>query len=870
LFRRELGDGSDCFYALRILPLSRGIHARIDLGLPRIDLGLLNAYPLGELHARLSEIEETGSRLDEWLLYCRTVSKAKALGLTALVELLESGDLPAQSAKDCFLLAFYRERVKALLKEKETLGGFSRVSYENTRKRFQQLDRQVQELTRKDLAFRIRNRTVPLGRTGAPKDKTGYHLLEHEVGKQKRHIPIRQLMSRAGEALKALKPCFMMSPLSVAQYLEPGRQTFDLVIMDEASQLRPEDALGAIARAKQIVVVGDPNQLPPTTFFERIGDVAEEEEEAVLDDTESILEVCMRTYRPLRRLRWHYRSQHESLIAFSNSEFYQNDLIIVPSPTLGSESLGIRHHFVDGAHFSGRKNILEAQRVVQHVIQHVTRTPELSLGVGTFNVEQKELIEEILETVQKRDPRAARAIEKFNERYTHEPLFVKNLENLQGDERQVIFISCTYGPEPESGKVKQRFGPINHPQAWRRLNVLITRARVRVEVFTSMRAQDVLVEPSSTARGRVALRNYLEYVETGKWKDPGQVSERLPDSDFEVMVAEELRKHGYKCMPQVGVAGFFVDIGVLHPKYPNEFVLGIECDGASYHSQNSVRDRDRLRQEILEGRKWKIHRVWSTDWWTNPKNEVQRMLAAIEAAILEADSTPRPRIEHHDQSQQKSIEVPALKVPVATVFDDAKLADLLHRGISDESRVQTSALFASIASQLGLNELTSELWERLSELLEQECKKGCLQSAWGTVWRPKASPKASVVNMAVGSETKPAAGRSTITELAGQSVEPAKEAKVRSVAELAKDYTNQLPAYSRSAYRMAIEEFIKRWNINAVANLESVKSKDIAAHRESLCAQGLSERFIAQNINYLYGWFGWLQKQKVLKDIPFS
>lgn len=466
---------------------------------------------------------------------------------------------------------------------------------------------------------------ISAGRAG---DLTEMSLLSKEVKKQKRHVPIRQLLRRAGRSLQELKPCFMMGPLSVAQYLEQGQLHFDLLVMDEASQLRPEDALGAIARCKQLVVVGDPKQLPPTNFFDRLMDGEDEDPEdapSVVDGVESILGICEHLYRPVRTLRWHYRSRHESLIAFSNNRFYDGRLVVFPSPFKRSKRLGVNYRYVKEGLYQDRRNIPEAQRVVDAVMEHMLTCPDESLGVVTLNQTQRELIEDMLD-------KRIRDVKGIAEYLTHHEnagwkFFVKNLENVQGDERDVIFVSTTFGKPAGSTSVRQNFGPINRPDGWRRLNVLFTRARKRLDLFTSMLPKDV-VDGENVSLGRRALHDYLEYAKTGVLRNVrGSSTACEPDSDFEVAVADALRQEGYEVEPQVGVAGYFIDLGVRHSERRSEFIAGIECDGVTYHSSLSARDRDRIRQEVLESLGWRgrIIRVWSTDWFADPQGQTQRL-----------------------------------------------------------------------------------------------------------------------------------------------------------------------------------------------------------------------------------------------------
>jgi very-short-patch-repair endonuclease len=601
--------------------------------------------------------------LPSWLDYVAARAVVCSRGLGAFAEHVESGQLGAEDLVPAVDFVVSNSLVQEAFSTHPQLARFSGLSHDQIRARFAQLDNECIELYRVRAANLIDQRPIPAGIGYGPvSTHTELHLLEREIDKQKRHIPVRQLVRRAGRALQALKPCFMMGPLSVAQYLAPGTLKFDLVVMDEASQLRPQDALGAIARASQVVVVGDRMQLPPTSFFDRLGDEGDEDETddaQALTDAESILDVAASTYKPARLLRWHYRSRHGSLIAFSNREFYKNQLIAFPSPMPTHPALGVKFVHVKDGVFEGRKNVEEAKRVVDTVLRHMRTRSNESLGVVTMNSTQRELIESLLEQRLKDDPAAQEYVRSWEAGL--EPFFIKNLENVQGDERSVIYISVTYGPAP-GGHVFQRFGPINSPTGHRRLNVLFTRARRRVVVFSSMLADQVQSSPTSSWGVR-ALKSYLHFAQTGVLEQ-AMFSGREPDSDFEVEVADALRARGFDVVAQVGVAGYFIDLAVKHPQKVDSFILGVECDGKSYHSSVSARDRDRLRQAVLEDLGWSIHRIWSTDWFKQSSHEVQRIVERIEV-ILRADAASADA----PSENEVSVEAPPLSSASSAELD---------------------------------------------------------------------------------------------------------------------------------------------------------------------------------------------------------
>jgi superfamily I DNA and/or RNA helicase len=508
------------------------------------------------------------------------------------------------------------------------LGRFQGLMLDDLREKLANADRKVIESTRKLLRKNIkRSANPPPGvRRGKKSELTEYALLENEINKKARFVPVRALTERAGRALQELKPCWMMSPLAVAHYIPQGTIEFDLCIIDEASQMPPEDSLGAIARSKQTVVVGDTNQLPPTSFFRKTID-EEDEDEDVTTLEESILELANNAFRPKRRLQWHYRSRHSSLINFSNKLIYDDELIVFPSNDEERKDMGVSFVKVDGTYKSGI-NATEADAIIKAALEFMEQSPNRSLGIVTLNQKQRDLISDGLEYELRNRSKARKYIDVWNEKNNGlESFFIKNLENVQGDERDVIFIGTVYGPELPGGPVMQRFGPINGLAGRRRLNVLFTRAKLQIKTFSSMNAADIRADETGNP-GTYLLKRWLEFSVTGVIEG-GQLTGKEPDSDFEVFVIDQINSMGCEAIPQVGVSGYFIDIGVKHPSWPHGYILGVECDGASYHSSKSARDRDRNRQEVLEGLGWRFHRIWSTDWFNEPQKEIEKLRNVI-------------------------------------------------------------------------------------------------------------------------------------------------------------------------------------------------------------------------------------------------
>jgi len=582
---------------------------------------------------KLKMVEKHKKSLSLWndfQIQKRTLTK---LGLKAMLEHVERNQLPLDKIIDNFYFNYYNSLIIKKFDTSSLFNNFSRIKHEHTLNRFRSLDKELLKLNRQHVAHQATIRTIPKSSgKGKVSTFTNMKLIVHEIGKKTRHIPIRELINRAGGALQGLKPCFMMSPLSVSQYLPPDTIDFDILLIDEASQLRPEEALGVIARAKQMVIVGDPKQLPPTAFFQATKEESSQDD-TIIDEAESILDSAIELYNPVRRLKWHYRSQHESLIDFSNRHFYDNDLMVFPSPSsIKNDAFGVKHTYIEDGYYQGganyRHNQKEAETIVEYIQKHIIKYPEKSLGVGTFNNSQKELIQKLIDEKEKIDSRLALYIEKWNSR--NEPFFIKNLESLQGDERDVIYISTTYGKDIERKKVMQRFGPINQESGWRRLNVLVTRAKQKMHVFTSLQSTDIRVSDTSS-RGVKAFRDFLRFLEQkGVSHKENKTLEK--SSNFADAIAKILDKHGVKTVKNIGVSGYFLDLAVLG-KNGEDAILAIECDGENYYNSKSASDRDRLKDEVLKRLGWKTYRIWSVDWYKNREIEIEKLLAIVRKSL---------------------------------------------------------------------------------------------------------------------------------------------------------------------------------------------------------------------------------------------
>ncbi|MCM4077737.1 DUF4011 domain-containing protein [Paractinoplanes hotanensis] len=521
-------------------------------------------------------------------------------------------ELPAEQIRPVVERALWTAWADAVLRDDERLRPVDGL----------ERDRLVEEFRVLDAALAVEAPAVISAAVEArrPDRPDEVALLRREGRKQNRHLPVRDLIGQARETVQAAKPCFLMSPLAVSQYLPPDL-TFDVVVFDEASQLAPADAINCVYRADAMIAAGDDRQLPPTSFFSTRAD---RDDGTDVNDFQSVLELAEACGAfPGLGLGRHYRSRHEALIAFANHRFYQGRLLTFPSAGADPET-GVELVPAAGVYRRGgaRDNPVEAEAVAGRIISCLTTRPELSLGVVTFSVAQAEAIEAAVERAAARHP----GLERFLDGDRLTGFFVKSLESVQGDERDVMIFSIGYGRD-ERGRVSSNFGALNQPNGWRRLNVAITRARRRVEIISSIRSRDI---PESANPGVRHLAAYLDFAERGLAAAPAPAAAADP---FVSSVLETVRSWGYEANAGVGGQGYRLDIGVRHPTPGHGYVLGVECDGPFYGSMGAARDRDRLTAAVLTGLGWRLHRLWGTAWHHDRAGEEERLRRAITAAM---------------------------------------------------------------------------------------------------------------------------------------------------------------------------------------------------------------------------------------------
>ncbi len=602
-----------------------------DGKLPTLDGRTPAELPFNDLLSWLHQLRSSIGDLRDWAAFLRLREEAAVHELTSFIDSALTRKITAGQWKTAYLRTFYRSLVDAAATGNAALRSFDSHRHQALIDNFRTLDRRHLHLARARIQAMLGQRR-PTGEwlSAASAEPA---ILRREAAKKRRLKPMRRLFSEIPRLITDLKPCLLMSPLTVSMFLDPNLFKFDLVIFDEASQIPPEEAVGAIMRGKQTIIVGDKQQLPPTRFFTAlVEDDSDDNVDFEYDVFDSILEECEGVNLPQKMLLWHYRSRHESLIAFSNHHFYRNRLYTFPSMQQSDEGLGLESvHVPDGVYLRGhlRRNDVEARRVVDLILEHYRKFPQQTLGVIAFSLAQQEAIRMEWERRRREQPE----FESFFNEDADEPFFIKNLETVQGDERDAIIFSVGYGRD-ETGKMSLNFGPLNRSGGERRLNVAVTRARCRVKLVSSIVPEEIDLTRTNSNGVRL-LRQYMEIARDGLKAlhvDLAVDTNAEFESPFEQDVYEALIDKGLTVHKQVGVSGYRIDLAVVDPDLAGSYLLGIECDGATYHSARTARDRDRLRQQVLESLGWRIHRIWSRDWIDDRQRESEKLKNALVVA----------------------------------------------------------------------------------------------------------------------------------------------------------------------------------------------------------------------------------------------
>lgn len=701
-------------------------------GYPKIQGVYVGAAPFQLQRTHIGSMIGSIDTLRDWIDYRNIEKQFADLRLHALFRALETHSVRSDELGAVVRKSLLQEWIDWLFAKEPLLGQFRYVEHERLINEFRELDTQQWRLGPHRVIHSAAKFKPPI----STYPDSEFDILRREALKKRRHLPLRKLFPMISNLLLRIKPCLLMSPLSVSQFLDPERFVFDLVIFDEASQVRTEDSIGAIYRGKQTVVCGDDKQLPPTSFFEGIlSDEYYETTEDTFDEYESILQAITAAGVTPIMLRWHYRSRHESLIAFSNHQFYGDKLVTFPSAVDSSPDLGVKFVYVpNGIYDRGKKrdNRIEAEKVIDLIVSHLMNSPGKSLGVVSFSISQSNTIEDLVEKMRKEHPE----FEKFFAEDRLEGFFVKNLENVQGDERDVMIFSVGYGRDAQ-GRLTMNFGPLNREGGQRRLNVAITRAREKVFLVSSIKAQDFDLTQLSVP-GVLQLHKYLQYAEQGsKALEFISSSGGEYESPLEAKVAEEIKNLGYGVRAQVGCSGYRIDLGVIDPARPGQFILGVECDGATYHSAYTARDRDRIRQEVLERLGWRIHRVWAPDFVTRHDLEVQRLKQAIENTRNSLPQSPqqaggedREKLEttsnlteqnsnsNPDWATYYKVHVPSFRPPWNLQFHDPRAARILSKQlieiVDNEGPIHVDNASHRLAQAWGLHRVGHRMSEAAS------------------------------------------------------------------------------------------------------------------------------------------------------------
>ena len=701
----------------------------------------MNAAKLAE---RMSLCTDRLDSLEKWIDYRNAREKCKDIGLSDYIRVVEERGIEPDSIIEVFKKRFYLLWLDKVLPQYPAVERFRQSNHESTIREFAELDKKQFAIASAQIRSRLIN-SFPVF-DGFTSGSSEISILKRELGKKRRVMSIRRLFCNIPGIMQTLKPCMMMSPLSVSLFLESKAYQFDVVIFDEASQVCTENAIGAISRGMQVIIAGDKEQLPPTNFFsastassDDYDSKDDEEDEETKEECESVLDEVDAKCFPQKRLLWHYRSRNEELIAFSNAKFYGNSLVTFPSNVERSPNNGVEYIYTpDGTYDrGGRKgNIVEAKKVAELVFQHFKSFPNRSLGVIAFGEIQQQAIEVALRERRMKDP----TFEPFFNEENEEAFFIKNLENVQGDERDTIIFSIGYAKD-QNGVFRMNFGPLSLAGGERRLNVAITRAKYNVKLVGSIQPGDIAVDSIKSKKGPKLLNAYIRFAKEGVSSLLNEITESEDgqcESPFEEAVYNFLTRKGYKLARQVGCSGYRIDMAVKHPTIHDRYVLGIECDGATYHSGKTARERDRLRQDILESMGWRICRVWSTDWIKDPITSGKLLAEKVENAIksfrceepivmpsvpLEANVADFVTVEEKSVSEGEKNnpygfrEEPTIHFPKTIIVDNEYLSDCIKEMVNKLYPIHYELVCKQVAELMGSKRVTETTKRTVNWLL---------------------------------------------------------------------------------------------------------------------------------------------------------
>ena len=588
-------------------------------------IGLLNLtfdhFAGNYLEGRLglcSCILENASSIKDWIVYQQFAVECRQRGLGPVCDAYEAG-LPHDEVMTVYFRSIYRTIILSVIENEPVLNGFTGIGFNEKIAQFKKLDREFMDLTKDEMFYKLTHQ-LPTSNDCVEVSRE-LNVLRRAISSNGRGLSIRALFEQIPHILTRLCPCMLMSPISAAQYLKAENGLFDIVIFDEASQLPTCKAVGVLARGKNAVIVGDPNQMPPTSFF--AGNTVDEDN-LDIEDLDSILDDCLALGMPSAYLQWHYRSRHESLIAFSNQEFYENSMLTFPSVNDRERRVSLvkAEGFFDRG--KGRVNEGEAKAIVAEIRRRYedSERKNQTVGVVTFNISQQTLIEDLLLEEYQKDAE----FDKWANA-GEETLFIKNLENVQGDERDVILFSIAFGPDAE-GRLSLNFGPLNKDGGWKRLNVAVSRASSEMVVFTTMTA-DMIDLKRTKSKGVEALKDFLKFAQKGRLQ--GEYIETRVQKEQGIMehICQAITDGGYQYQKAVGHSKFKVDIAVINPYNPEEYLLGIMLDGESYRCSPNTRDREVAQISVLNGLGWELHRIWTMDWWDNRDKELMKLMQLL-------------------------------------------------------------------------------------------------------------------------------------------------------------------------------------------------------------------------------------------------